>query len=67
MNYNGKQIIKAVSRRLDEENVRCYDSAILEKISSLDRYELNQLIHFGDVAKWVRDRAEKLAEERIEK
>ena len=53
MNYNGKQIIDAIVRRLDDENVRCYDSAIVAKLASLDRYELSQLVTFGEIDKWL--------------
>ena len=56
VNKNGKEIIEAIVRRLDDEDVRCYDSAIVAKLATLDRYELNQLITFGDVDKWIRKR-----------
>ena len=41
MNYNGKQIKDAIVRRLKDENIRCYDSAIVTKLVELNRYELS--------------------------
>ena len=60
MNKNGKQIIKAIVRRLNDENVRCYDSAIVAKLAELSRYEIQQLSTFGDVDRWVADRKKNL-------
>ena len=60
MNKNGKEIIDAIALRLQEEDIRCYDSAIVSKLAELDRYELEQLVTFGDVDKWVRDRTKQL-------
>ena len=59
MNYNGKQIIDAIVRRLDDEDIRCYDSAIVAKLASLNRYELNQLVTFGEIDKWLTERNNK--------
>ena len=59
MNYNGKQIIDAIVRRLDDEDIRCYDSAIVAKLASLNRYELNQLVTFGEIDKWMTERNNK--------
>lgn len=59
MNKNGKQIIDAIVRRLNNEDKRCYDSAIVAKLASLNRYELSQLITFGEVDEWVTDRNNK--------
>ena len=56
MNKNGKQIIKAIVRRLNDEDVRCYDSAIVAKLRTLSRYEIQQLSTFGDVTEWVAER-----------
>ena len=56
MNYNGSQIIDAIVRRLNDEDIRCHDSAIIQKLASLDRYEINQLTTFGDIDKWIADR-----------
>lgn len=59
MNLNGKQIIDAIVRRLDDEDVRCYDSAIVAKLASLSEFELNQLITFGEIDKWLTERNNK--------
>ena len=56
MNYTGEDIIRAIVRRLKYENVRCNDTAIVNKLRTLNRYELNQLNIFGDVSTWIRDR-----------
>ena len=56
MNYNGKQIKDAIVRRLNDENIRCYDSSIIAKLVELDRYELSQLVEFGEIDKWLTDR-----------
>ena len=55
MNYNGKQIKDAIVRRLNDENIRCYDSAIVAK-----------LVEFGEVDKWLTDR-NKLREKQLTK
>ena len=56
MNKNGKEIIKAIVQRLNDKDIRCYDSTIVTELRELNRYEWNQLITFGDVAKWVNER-----------
>ena len=56
MNYNGKQIKDAIVRRLNDENIRCYDSAIVAKLVELNRYELSQLVEFGEIDKWLSER-----------
>ena len=56
MNYNGKQIKDAIVRRLNDENIRCYDSAIVAKLVELNRYELNQLVEFGEIDRWLSER-----------
>jgi len=55
----GKEIINAISRRLSEEDVRCYDSAIIQRLSELTEYDINELVTFGDLARWVADRNKK--------
>lgn len=59
MNITGKQFIEAIVRRLDDEDVRCYDSAIVAKLASLNKYELNQLVTFGEIDKWMTERNNK--------
>ena len=56
MNYTGKQIKDAIVRRLNDENIRCYDSAIVAKLVELNEYELNQLVEFGEIDKWLSER-----------
>ena len=56
MNYTGKQIKDAIVRRLNDENIRCYDSAIVAKLVELNRYELNQLVEFGEIDRWLSER-----------
>jgi len=56
MEKNGKQIIDAIVRRLDDKDIRCYDSAIVAELSRLNGYELNQLITSGEVDKWLTER-----------
>ena len=56
MNITGKQIIEAIVRKLNDDDVRCYDSAIVAELASLDRYEINQLVTFGEVDKWISER-----------
>ena len=56
MNYNGKQIKDAIVRRLNDENIRCYDSAIVAKLVELNEYELNQLVEFGEIDRWLSER-----------
>jgi len=59
MQFTGRQFLDAVAKRLDEENIRCYDTAIVKKIQTLSSGELNQLVSFGDVTQWHNDRIEK--------
>jgi hypothetical protein len=56
MDISGKQIIDAIARRLDEENIRCYDAAIVERLRNLSSGEIMQLIHLGDVTRWHNER-----------
>lgn len=59
MNLNGEQLIEALCRRLDFQDERLYDTNIMSLLRSLDRYELNQLITFGDIDKWINERNKK--------
>ena len=56
MNYTGKQVKDAIIRRLKDENIRCYDSAIVAKLVELNEYELNQLVEFGEIDRWLSER-----------
>jgi hypothetical protein len=61
MNKNGKEIVDVLAAKLDFDNIRCYDSNIVRLLSSLDKYELNELITFGTLAKWEREKTLKNA------
>ena len=54
----GMEIIEAIVNRLDDKDIRCYDSAIVSQLRQLTKYELNQLVTFGDIDEWVKDRNE---------
>ena len=56
MKTTGKAVINAIVRRLNDKDIRCDDTAIVTELRELNRHELNQLITFGDVAKWVHER-----------
>jgi hypothetical protein len=56
MKITGKDIIDAVARRLAEEDIRCYDSAIVQRLSELGPYETAQLTALGDVLAWHNER-----------
>jgi len=55
-NKNGRQIIEAIVRRLNDLDIRCYDTEIVSKLASLDKYEINQLTTTGDIDIWVKER-----------
>ena len=57
---SGKDVVEAIVRRLNDENKRCHDSAIVAKLVELDRYELSQLVTFGEIDKWLTERNNKL-------
>jgi hypothetical protein len=61
MNTDGKKLIDGLCERLQDEGKLCTDSQIVILLRSLDRYEVNQLVAFGTVDKWKRD---KIAKER---
>ena len=61
MNTDGKKLIDSLCERLQDEGKLCTDSQIMILLRSLDRYEVNQLVTFGTVDKWKRD---KIAKER---
>ena len=60
MNYTGKDMIDAIVRRLQDEDIKCYDSNIVAKLGSLTKYELSQLTTFGEVDKWLSERNNEL-------
>ena len=61
MNTDGNKLIDGLCERLKDEGKLCTDSQIMILLRSLDRYEVNQLVTFGTVDKWKRD---KIAKER---
>lgn len=56
MSITGEELIARIAQRLDEEDIRCYDSAIVTRIKYLTSSELNQLVSLGDVIQWHNDR-----------
>ena len=54
-NTDGKKLIDSLCKRLQEQGKLCTDNQIMILLSSLDRYEVNQLVTFGRVDKWERD------------
>jgi hypothetical protein len=59
MNKNGNELIDGLCKKLKDEGKLCTDSQILILLRSMDRYEVNQLITFGTVDKWERERISK--------
>ena len=60
MNIDGEKLINCLCDRLENEGKLCTDSKIMILLRSLDRYELNQLVTFGTVDKWERERINKV-------
>jgi len=56
MNNNGEKLVDALCQRLKDMGKTCHDYQIVALLLTLDRYELNQLITFGTVDKWVREK-----------
>lgn len=56
MNRTGQGLIDSLCDRLDFLDKRKTDSNITILLRSLDRYELNQLITFGKIDTWERER-----------
>ena len=57
MKMTGEDIINRIVARLDFEDVRCYDSAIVNKLRSLTAEEIQQLFSLGNVIKWHNDKS----------
>jgi len=53
---NGKELIEALSKRLKFQEKELYDANILTLLRSLNEYEVNELVTFGDCEKWIRER-----------
>ena len=41
---DGKRLIEVIVDRLDAKDIRCYDSDIINELSQMTQYELEQLI-----------------------
>ncbi len=63
MNKSGTELIRLLCQKLQGDGKACTDSEILGLLRSLDRYELNQLLTFGTVAKWEREKTNKHEQE----
>jgi len=59
MNTDGEKLINSLCERLKDEGRLCTDSQIIILLRSLDRYEVNQLVTFGTIDKWKRDKISK--------
>jgi hypothetical protein len=60
MNINGKQFIDGLVERLKDTKRIPTDNNIVQLLSTLDNYELNQLVTFGTVDKWMREKQPKI-------
>ena len=49
---SGEDFISAVADRLNDEDIRCYDSAIVRQVRKMTAGQLWQIVHFGDVTEW---------------
>jgi hypothetical protein len=56
MNTDGKKLIESLCCKLQHDGELCTDSQILILLRSLDRFEVNQLVSFGTVEKWEKDK-----------
>ena len=50
---DGKEIIKAIVLRLKDKDIPPDDNAIITELRGLGRYDLSQLVTFGDIDYWV--------------
>ncbi len=56
MKITGKDIIDAITKRLEEDDILCYDSAIVNELRELNWGETLELFTLGDVASWHNER-----------
>lgn len=56
INCNGAYLIFKVTKQLETRGVLCYDSAIVNEINKLTVSELNNLVTFGDIPRWIAER-----------
>lgn len=59
MKMTGADIIDKIATRLDEQDIRCYDTNIIACLRNLTAAELAQLVNLGDVIQWHNDRINK--------
>ena len=59
MNTDGKKLVDSLCERLQDEGKLCTDNQIMILLRSLDSYEVNQLVTFGTVDKWKREKIAK--------
>ena len=62
MKIRGEILINAIVNRLNDLDIRCYDSAIVRQIRELSHYELNQILYSGEVSSWRNERINKSKE-----
>jgi hypothetical protein len=55
----GQDFIDAITARLTDKNIRCYDTAIVQQLRELTGGEVMQIASFGDVTKWHNERINK--------
>ena len=48
MKPTGKDFIRIICYHLDDEDVRCYDSAIVRKLRSLTMRQIEQIVSDGN-------------------
>lgn len=61
MNTDGNKLIECLCERLQDEGKSCTDTQIMILLRSLDRYDVNQLVTFGTIDKWKRQRIKNLS------
>ena len=59
MKIDGKKLIEIIVNRLDDEDIRCNDFIIVNKLRDMTFLELNQATCLGDVVSWHNDRKQK--------
>jgi hypothetical protein len=53
---NGKFIISKICERLKEKSIPLNDSCIVKELQAMNKYEVSQLISFGEVCTWKNSR-----------
>ena len=60
MNTDGKKLIASLCEKLQRDGIECTDTQIMILLRSLNRYEVNQLVSFGTVESWEREKEKAL-------